>query len=265
MAWWLGLALLVAGVGPSSAAAPEPPHSIEQLSDADQTLVRELLARVDALITRRKTAATINLLTFQELYEPLTPEQCAFLDWVRTLTPAQVGGVTVPLGPPRPDLVLERVEPQAYTDGTGKRIALDPQYLPRHVLAHERAMMDAMQRDIGTRLLVESGYRAPAYQLYLFCFYLANTHHFCIRETNRFVALPGYSEHGAPQRQAIDFMNEVGVNGDGKPEAFEALPEYRWLTQHAGAYGFILSYPRDNPWATSFEPWHWHYESILPE
>ncbi len=261
------LVMLGACVGPVTAApaALETPHSIEQLSDADHTLVRALLARVDPLITRRKTAATINLLTFEELYEPLTDEQRAFLDWMRTLTPAQVGGVAVPLGPPRPDIVIERVEPQAYTDSAGKRLALDPQYLPRHVAAAYRRMMDAMARDIGQRLLVESGYRAPAYQLYLFCFYLTTNHHDSIRETNRFVALPGYSEHGAPQRQAIDFISEHGINGDGHPEAFEALSEYRWLVQHAREYGFVLSYPRDNALATSFEPWHWHYESVLPE
>ena len=120
-------------------------------------------------------------------------------------------------------------------------------------------MMAAMQTALGKRLFVESGYRSPAYQLYLFLFYLPK-HGDSITETNKFVALPGYSEHGNPHRQAIDFINEEGINGEDHPEEFEALPEYHWLQQHAGKYGFILSYPRDNTSHTSFEPWHWHYE-----
>ena len=235
-------------------------HSIEELRAADQALVRELLARAEPLITRRKAEGAVNLLTFEELYAPLSDAQRAFFDWMRTLTPEAVGGVRVPLGAPPARVEFARVEAQTYTNNDGKSVTLDPQYLPRHVLEAYHRMMQAMARDLGKRLLVDSGYRAPAYQLYLFGFYLAGNHHFSIRETNRFVALPGYSEHGAPQRQAIDFINEQGINGDGQPEAFEALPEYHWLQQHAREYGFVLSYPRDNPLATSFEPWHWHFE-----
>jgi D-alanyl-D-alanine carboxypeptidase len=136
---------------------------------------------------------------------------------------------------------------------------LNPQYLPREALEAYERMMAAMQADLGQRLLVESGYRSPAYQLYLFLFYLPKHDH-SMTETNRFVALPGHSEHGYPPRQAIDFINEEGINGEDDPAAFEALPEYRWLQEHAHAFGFFLSYPRDNPYGTAFEPWHWHYE-----
>ena len=242
------------------ASASAADHSIERLNAEDQAVLHELLAQLEPLITQRKHEATVNLLTFEELYVPLNREQRAFLDWIRSLTPEDAGGVHVPLGAaPHTLAAFERIESQAYTDSQHQRIVLDPQYLPDRVLAAYRRLASAMERDIGRRLLVESGYRAPAYQLYLFCFYLP-THDMSVRETNRFVALPGYSEHGAPQRQAIDFINNDGVNGDGKPESFEALPEYHWLQQHAQEYGFALSYPRDNPWATSFEPWHWHYE-----
>ena len=261
-AWAVLLACAVCGVG-SSAAQDDvavAPHSIERLSASDQAMLRDLLQRAEPLVSLRKSDATINLLTFEELYAPLLPPQRAFLDWMRSLTPEQVGGVRVPLGsaPSSSGVRFERVEPQVYTDKNGKH-PLDPQYLPAPVLAAYRRMTDAMEREIGRRLFVDSGYRAPAYQLYLFCFYLPN-HDMSIRETNRHVALPGFSEHGAPQRQAIDFINADGINGDGQPEAFEALPEYRWLEEHAGEHGFVLSYPRDNALATSFEPWHWHYE-----
>ena len=112
--------------------------------------------------------------------------------------------------------------------------------------------------DLGKRLLIESGYRSPAYQLYLFVFYLSN-HRYSIRETNRFVALPGFSEHGSPDFQAIDFMTPEGINGEDRPEEFEELQEYGWLHARAHEFGFHLSYPRAGP--SAFEPWHWHWEA----
>jgi D-alanyl-D-alanine carboxypeptidase len=142
-----------------------------------------------------------------------------------------------------------------------ERVLVGPQFLPINVHEAYEAMMVAMEQELGKRLYVESGYRSPAHQLYLFLVYLPKHNH-SIRETNRFVALPGHSEHGAPSRQAIDFINAEGINGEENPEAFEVLPEYAWLTQQAPRFGFVLSYPRNNPWNTSFEPWHWHYEDV---
>ena len=115
-----------------------------------------------------------------------------------------------------------------------------------------------MQKDIGKRLYVESGYRSSAYQLYLFVSYLKN-HSYSIKETAKFVALPGYSEHGDPQHQAIDFINENGINQD-RPKEFENLPEYQWLLANAGKFGFVLSYPRNSKEGITFEPWHWRYD-----
>ena len=28
-------------------------------------------------------------------------------------------------------------------------------------------------------------------------------------------------------------------------------------TGEAGAFGFSMTYPRDNPWGIIYEPWHW--------
>jgi D-alanyl-D-alanine carboxypeptidase len=123
-------------------------------------------------------------------------------------------------------------------------------------------MMDAMQNDLGKRLYVESGYRSSAYQLYLFIFYLKN-HDYSIRETTKWVALPGYSEHGAPRVQAIDFISSDGISGEENPRLFEDLQEYAWLIENARQYGFLLSYPKGQPGIT-FEPWHWHYEPLQP-
>ena len=236
--------------------------SVDQFSGVDQTLVTTFLTTVEPLITQRKAAGTLALLTFEELYAPLLPPQRALCDWIRSLSPQQLGHHSRPLGTPPAQTEFERLEGQTYTKD-GETHPIDVQYLPRDVFEAYDPMMVAMQRDLGRRLLVEYGYRSPAYQLYVFLQYLPK-HGYSVKETSRFVALPGFSEHGAPQRQAIDFINEQGINGEDHPEEFAALPEYQWLAQHAREYGFQLSYPRDNPWDTSFEPWHWHYEPVSP-
>lgn len=232
--------------------------NVEQLESLETELLRASLQQLEPLITARKQDGTVNLLTWEELYQPLTPEQQAFLDDFRAVKAEALGATSHYFGEVAAVQDLMAVGPQQVVKD-GVPVPLDPQFLPRDVHQAYLAMMDAMEQELGTRLLVESGYRSPAYQLYLFLFYLPKHEH-SVRETNRHVALPGYSEHGNPTRQAIDFINEAGINGEDHPEEFEALPEYPWLMAHAARFGFFLSYPRDNPHNTAFEPWHWHYE-----
>lgn len=217
------------------------------------------MARLEPVIVPKKLEGTAVTLTWDELYGPLTRDQRTFLDEFRALKAKDLGATSHFFGEPARAPELVPVGPQTIVkDGQPK--PLDPQYLPRP--AHEAylRMMDAMEQDLGTRLLVESGYRSPAYQLYLFLFYLPKHGH-SVKETNRFVALPGHSEHGNPDRQAIDFITPGGINGEDVPEEFEALPEYAWLQRRAGEFGFHLSYPRGNALNTAFEPWHWHYNA----
>ncbi|HTD03244.1 M15 family metallopeptidase [Undibacterium sp.] len=67
------------------------------------------------------------------------------------------------------------------------------------------------------------------------------------------VAPPGYSEHHTGR--AID----IGSDED-TPELeveFETTAAFTWLTQHANAFGFSMSYPRGNSSGFQYEPWHW--------
>ena len=253
---WLPYALAAAGlfVAPSASAL-----NVTRLEPAESETLAALMGTLEPIIAAKKQDGTAILLTWEALYEPLDVAQRAFLDQCRALKAEDLGATSHHFGEAPAEWDIVPVGPQS-TVHNGQPTPLDPQYLPRNVLEAYRLMMDAMDADLGTRLLVESGYRSPAYQLYLFLFYLPK-HGASITETNRFVALPGYSEHGYPPRQAIDFINAAGINGEDHPEEFEALPEYAWLQQHAREFGFALSYPRDNAYGTSFEPWHWHFES----
>ena len=249
---------LVGVAGLLCCAAAAEALNVERLEPLDLERLQHVLQRLEPLITARKPDGTVNLLTWEELYRPLLDEDRTFLDAFRALKAETLGATSHHFGEVADHASLSGVGPQqAAKDGAP--VLLDPQFLPEDVLEASRAMTGAMFKDVGKRLLVESGYRSPAYQLYLFLFYLPK-HDDSIRDTNRHVALPGYSEHGNPLRQAIDFINEQGINGEDHPEEFEALPEYQWLLTHASQFGFHLSYPRDNPHHTAFEPWHWHYE-----
>jgi D-alanyl-D-alanine carboxypeptidase len=241
-----------------SSLFPRPvfPLNLDRL-DAEELRLREsVMRRLVPLADRRKQEGTAPLITFEELYTGLGQREVAFLEQFRRVDPEQVGGSSRRLPAPAADTEFVRLKDQAILRD-GKRIRLDTQYLPLAAHGAYRRMMAAMEQDLGKRLLVESGYRSPAYQLYLFLYYMPKHGH-SIRETNRHVALPGCSEHGSPDFQAIDFITPEGVNGEDRPEEFEELQEYGWLRARAQEFGFRLSYPRGGP--SAFEPWHWHWE-----
>jgi D-alanyl-D-alanine carboxypeptidase len=68
-------------------------------------------------------------------------------------------------------------------------------------------------------------------------------------------APPGYSEHHTGR--AVD-INTPGCCAT--EEEFEDTAAFRWLSQHAGDYGFTLSYPPNNSLGFIYEPWHWCWQ-----
>ncbi len=262
--------VLVSFLAPVSAFAA---LDLNRLSPPDANKVEILLDKFAPLIQERRARSSLATLTLDELCAPLSENQKEFLKNFENLDANKLA-VKIPyLGftDGSVDLVALKgqkikVNPSTssgLTLSTVERVnnkfqTLPPQFLPKDVYQSYAAMMDAMQKDLGKRLYVESGYRSSAYQLYLFLASLKN-HNYSIRETAKFVALPGYSEHGCPTRQAIDFVNELGIDGQNNPQQFEALPEYAWLVKNAQKFNFALSYPKDSNDGISYEPWHWHY------
>lgn len=161
---------------------------------------------------------------------------------------------------------LVKIPPRTY-QLNGQEKYTCSQYCPEASYNDYLKMMAQMRRDLGRELFIESGYRSPGMQAYLFLFYLARNHQYSLQETARLVAFPGYSEHGDPVNNALDFINADGISGENPGQTaadFERLPEYQWLLQHAQEFNFHLSYPRGNQWGISFEPWHWHWEKPSP-
>jgi LAS superfamily LD-carboxypeptidase LdcB len=236
--------------------------NLDNLSRKDIMMVKALLKKLEPLVKKREAQSTLATLTFDELYAPLNEKESRFLRSFQELDAKELN-VHIPFRgiasgkEPLKKIAGQRVRYINIQNGASRELGV--QYLPKQVYEKYKVMMAAMQEDIGKRLLVESGYRSSAYQLYLFIFYLKN-HGYSIRDTVKFVALPGYSEHGAPAHQAVDFINLFGINGENDAKEFEDLPEYRWLMKHAAEFGFVLSYPRTDQSGITFEPWHWRFD-----
>ncbi|MEN6307911.1 MAG: M15 family metallopeptidase [Anaerohalosphaeraceae bacterium] len=230
--------------------------NLVSLAEPDRAMVESVLSGLDSIISERRQQQTLTTLTFEDLYAPLEENQRVFLKAFASIDlnrlNLDVQQQNIPSTPP--ELVI--IESQTLPFPAGQAYITQTQFLPKDIYIAYVNMTQAMQRDIGKTLYIASGYRSPAYQLYLFLFYLKN-HDYSILETRRFVAWPGFSDHGNPEHQAIDFVNEQGIDGQNNAAEFEALEEYHWLLNHAGQFGFELSYPRDGK--AAFEPWHWRF------
>lgn len=203
----------------------------------------------------------VRVIPFPELKDRLNTKEQNFLGQFLLLDPRIYGFRGERYGLPRAPKDLITIEAES-ASGNGAVITRGVHYLPKNVHDAYCVMNRAMLRDIGRRVFVESGYRSPAYQCVLFLEYLAEDD-FDIKKTVKRVAFPGYSEHGAPLSQAIDFITEDREDNSTANPVFEKTKEYQWLYTHAPEYGFLLSYPRGNEWGVAFEPWHWHYDAQL--
>lgn len=143
-----------------------------------------------------------------------------------------------------PDLV--------YVCGSGER-------LDREVAVHYEEMYNAAKKD-GVTLTPCSGYRS--YEL---------------QERNynnkvSFYESQGYSNKDAKVKAATIIMppgsseHNLGYAMDivCVDEWFEDTAEFKWLTENAADYGFIMRYPKDKQDITKviYEPWHWRYVGV---
>lgn len=112
-------------------------------------------------------------------------------------------------------------------------------------------LRDAALAD-GIVLEAISGYRSHDYQLGIFERKL--TRGLSVQDILAVNAAPGFSEHHSGLALDIGAPDEPPAE-----ESFEDTPAFGWLGEHAGGYGFAMSYPRDNPHGIVYEPWHWRF------
>ena len=120
-------------------------------------------------------------------------------------------------------------------------------------------MFDDM-RDDGVYPVVASGYRTEQEQQQIYDESMAEyiekgySESDAKTETERWVAIPGTSEHQLGL--GVD-INADGINSYG----YEV---YNWLAQNAYGYGFIYRYPENKVTITGIanEPWHYRYVGV---
>jgi zinc D-Ala-D-Ala carboxypeptidase len=115
-----------------------------------------------------------------------------------------------------------------------------------------RSMQAAAMRD-GVVLEAISGYRSHDYQLGIFERKLARG--LSVDDILTVNAAPGYSEHHSGHALDIGTLDEPPAE-----ESFENTSGFAWLSANADGYGFVMSYPRDNPHGIVYEPWHWRFD-----
>lgn len=134
----------------------------------------------------------------------------------------------------------------------GKDVFGRPAQLEAATARAWQAMQDAAQQ-AGIVLQLVSAYRSYEYQKHLFQRKLARGT--TLEQILQVNAAPGFSEHHSGR--ALDLATP------GLPpleESFEATEAFAWLQQHAGRFGFRLSFPRGNAFGVLYEPWHWYFE-----
>lgn len=114
----------------------------------------------------------------------------------------------------------------------------------------------------GVTVWMQSGYRSVKYQTNL---YEKKTQYYrdqgydeatAKEKAAAIVNPPGYSEHNCGLAADLNSPEHTGLD-----EGFENTAAFRWLCEHAGAYGFILRYPKgaEDKTEITYEPWHWRY------
>lgn len=128
-----------------------------------------------------------------------------------------------------------------------------PQQLTADACDAWHRMRSAAARD-GIELKLVSAHRSVDYQCQLIQDKLDQGR--TIEDILCVNAIPGHSEHHTGR--ALDLHA-----GDEEPllESFEKHPAFDWLNRNAAAFGFYLSYPRDNLDGIDYEPWHWCFRS----
>lgn len=227
-----------------------------KLSAAEKKLVLSILRKVSK--EKKKKGFDLQLLEFDYLYEKLiTQKERSLIKKIIDTNPLAYGIKLPFLGTPVNPKNLIEIENQKIKIGKKVKV-LEKQYLPKAVYNAYLMLSNSVFQDTGKKLLVDSGYRAAGCQTICFLEALKGNR-FNFAKTMSEFALPGYSEHGFFEKQAIDFITEKRATAKGIK--FEKTAEYKWLLKYAGKFGFHLSYPKGNPYGVTFEPRHWYYKS----
>lgn len=139
-------------------------------------------------------------------------------------------------------------------------------YMDSRMSEYLKKMLEAAAED-GHQLIVMSAYRSVKYQQDNFDKSVKDrmdnrgmTYEEAYEDTLKEVQLPGYSEHNAGV--AADIMSDEYVSMDD--DGFENTEAFKWLSENAADYGFVLRYPKGKEDVTGiiYEPWHYRFVGV---
>lgn len=142
----------------------------------------------------------------------------------------------------------------SYTSGSQSS-----KYLDSRIVDAFEDMCRAAEKD-NIKLWAVSAYRTYSYQQGLYnrrverCQNEGLSLEAAKKKAATIVALPGTSEHHLGL--AVDIISVE--------ESFENTKEFKWLSENAADFGFILRYPKDKQSITKiiYEPWHYRYVGV---
>lgn len=223
------------------------------ISPREKKIIVSILEKIE----KEKKNTEVRIISFDSLFEVLNKDEKILVKKFRDINPLIYGFRGRYLGIQGVPKNLVTIRNQKYKS-KDKVEKIETQYLPKPVFEAYKKLNNALYKDTKKKLLVDSGYRSPAYQVITFLWYL-NFHKFDFSKTIKRVAIPGYSEHGFPKGQAVDFITTDGIPSDERPLDFAKTIEYKWLLGNAEKIGFYQSYPSNNKLGVMFEPWHWQF------
>lgn len=149
--------------------------------------------------------------------------------------------------------------PESYKPKLAIAVEGYPAKLDARAAVYYKKMFTAAKQDGFTLspTSVNGGYRSLATQQRLFEDKIARYGTASNAEAVRKAALinqpPGCSEHNAGLAMDIKTTSN-----------FENTKEFKWLSQHAADYGFIMRYPASKSAITGvmYEPWHWRFVGV---
>lgn len=116
--------------------------------------------------------------------------------------------------------------------------------------------MARQAKEVGISLLVNSSYRNYQKQADIYKeFYLSEGKSYA----DNYAAREGHSEH------QTGLCLDIFTNGVSTTENFDESDAFKWLSENAHKYGFILRYPEGKEYLTGFNYESWHYRYLGEE
>lgn len=200
------------------------------LSHQERKIITSVLKRVE----NEKKNSEVRIISFDFLFKLLNKDEEILVRKFRDINPLAYGFKGCYLGIQKVPNNLVAIHNQKYKSKE-KTKKIEIQYLPRPVYLAYKKLNIALHQETQKKLLVSSGYRSLAYQVVIFLWYL-NFYKFNFQKTIKRVAISGYSEHGFPKGQAVDFITLDGIPTDEKPLNFAKTIEYKWLLKNADKF-----------------------------